>query len=317
LALTADITVADTNDFRTIGQAIIGGRNFTLHDDETVPLVAVINQTMARHNWPSQNPFGQRIAFRFKPDTWITIVGVVADTREYGLAKPTTSEICMPMAQNYPNSVTAGVGGFTGNLMVRSPLDPAVMTPSIREAMRDVDPFIGLDQIATFEHFQFDSVAAPRVTTTLLGVLAALALLISTSGIAAVMMLSVTQRTRELGIRVALGAERRRIVAMVLRQGLMLAVIGIAAGICGAMALTRLLATLLYATSPTDARDVSGRLTFVPRGRRSGVLRSGSPGDSDRSVDRSAQRVEGVRSRAVGSQKRTANPRGDCVTIEY
>jgi putative ABC transport system permease protein len=252
LAPTVDITVADTNYFQTIGQAIIAGRDFTLHDDGTVPLVAVINQTMARHNWPSEDPVGQRIAFAFKPDAWITIVGVVADTREYGLAKPTKSEIYMPMAQNYPNSVTAGVGGFTGNLIVRTPLDPAVMTALIREAMRDVDPFIGLDQVGTLEHFQYESVAAPRVTTTLLGVFAALALLISTSGIAAVMTLSVTQRTRELGIRMALGAERRTIIAMVLRQGLALALIGIAAGICGAMALTRLLATLLYATSPTD-----------------------------------------------------------------
>jgi putative ABC transport system permease protein len=126
------------------------------------------------------------------------------------------------------------------------------MTPLIREAMRDVDPFMGLDQIGTLEHFQYESIAAPRVTTTLLGVFAALALLISSSGIAAVMTLSVTQRTRELGIRMALGAERRTIVSMVVRQGLALALVGIAVGVCGAMALTRLLTTLLYATSPTD-----------------------------------------------------------------
>jgi len=252
LAPTVDITVADTNYFQTIGQAIVAGRDFSLHDDESVPLVAVINQTMARYNWPSGDAVGQHIAFAFKPDTWIAIVGVVADTREYGLAKPAKSEIYMPMAQNYPNAVTAGVGGFTGNLIVRSPLDPAVMTLLIREAMRDVDPFIGLDQIGTLEHFQYESIAAPRVTTTLLGVFAALALLISSSGIAAVMTLSVTQRTRELGIRMALGAERRTIVSMVVRQGLALALVGIAVGVCGAIALTRLLTTLLYATSPTD-----------------------------------------------------------------
>jgi putative ABC transport system permease protein len=252
LGPTVDITVADTSYFQTIGQAIVAGRDFSLHDDDKVPLVAVINQTMARHNWPSGDAVGQRIAFAFKPDTLITIVGVVADTREYGLANPAKSEIYMPMAQNYPNAITAGVGGFTGNLIVRSPLDPAVMTPLIREAMRDVDPFMGLDQIGTLEHFQYESIAAPRVTTTLLGVFAALALLISSSGIAAVMTLSVTQRTRELGIRMALGAERRTIVSMVVRQGLALALVGIAVGVCGAMALTRLLTTLLYATSPTD-----------------------------------------------------------------
>jgi ABC-type antimicrobial peptide transport system permease subunit len=200
---------------------------------------------------------GQRIAFAFKPDTWIEIIGVVADTHEYGLAKPTKEEIYMPMAQNYPNSLTAAVGGFTGCLIVRTSFDPALVTPLVRAAMADIDPFIGLDQIATIESFQYESMAPPRVTTTLLGIFAALALLISTSGIAAVMTLAVTQRTKELGIRIALGAERSSIVAMVVRQGLSLAILGVAVGICGAMALTRLLSSLLYATSPTDV------LTFL------------------------------------------------------
>jgi putative ABC transport system permease protein len=276
---TVDITVADSNYFETIRQPVIAGRDFTMHDDDTVPPVAVINQTMAltiaqtaaqtmsHHGWPSQDAVGQRIAFAFKPDTWITIVGVVADTREYGLASPTKNEIYMPMAQNFPDSRAATVGGFTGNLIVRSALDPSAMTPLIRAALGDVDPFMGLDQIGTLEHFQYESVAAPRVTTTLLGVFAALALLISSSGIAAVMTLSVTERHRELGIRMALGAERGTIVAMVVRRGLALAFIGIAAGICGAMALTRLLATLLYSTSPTDvATFLAVSLVFLAVG---------------------------------------------------
>jgi putative ABC transport system permease protein len=207
---------------------------------------------MARHNWPSQSAVGQRIAFAFKPDAWIDIIGVVADTREYGLANPAKSEIYMPMAQNFPNSHTATVGGFTGNLIVRSPLDPSALTPVLRAALADVDPFMGLDQIGTLEHFQYESIAAPRVTATLLGVFAALALLISASGIAAVMTLSVTERNRELGIRMALGAERSGLVAMVVRQGIALALIGTILGVCGAIALTRVLSTLLYETSPTD-----------------------------------------------------------------
>jgi putative ABC transport system permease protein len=257
LAPTVDITVTDSNYFQTIGQPVVAGRFFTEHDDSKSVPVAVVNETMARRNWPSSDPVGQRIAFAFKPDAWITIVGVVSDTHEYGLAKPTKSEIYMPMAQNFPNTVTATVGGFTGNLILRTAYDPSAAAPLVRAALRDVDPFMGLDQIGTIENFQYESMAAPRVTTTLLGVFAALALLISTSGIAAVMTLSVTQRTRELGIRMALGAERRSIVAMVVRQGLWLALLGVAAGICGAMALTRLLSSLLYATSPTDV------LTFL------------------------------------------------------
>jgi putative ABC transport system permease protein len=188
---------------------------------------------------------------------WIEIIGVTADTHEYGLARPTKDEIYMPMAQNYPNSVTAAVGGFTGNLIVRTSFEPTAVTPLVRAAMNDIDPFIGLDEIGTIEGFQYESMAPPRVTAMLLGIFAALALLISASGIAAVMTLAVTQRTKELGIRIALGADRSSIVAMVVRQGLLLAILGVAVGICGAMALTRLLSSLLFATSPTDV------LTFL------------------------------------------------------
>ena len=244
LAPSVDITIADPYYFQTIGQPLLGGRVFTPHDDATALRVAVINQTMARHRWQAEDPIGQRVAFNFQPDQWVTIVGVVNDTREYGLATPTKDEIYLPMAQ---------LGGFASQLIVRTAYDPSVVTPLIRAALHQVDPFIALDQIATLEHFQYESMAPPRVTTSLLGLFAALALLISSVGIASVMTVSVTQRTRELGIRMALGAERKAIVAMVMRQGLLLASLGVIAGICGAVALTHLLSTLLYATSPTDA----------------------------------------------------------------
>jgi putative ABC transport system permease protein len=164
------------------------------------------------------------------------------------LASPTKDEIYLPTAQQ---------GGFSNYLIVRTAFEPAAATPLIRAAVREVDPFIGLDQIGTMEQFEYESMAPPRVTTTLLGMLAALALTISIGGISAVMTLSVTQRSRELGIRMALGAERSSIVSLVVRQGLRLTAIGVAIGIAGAMALTRLLATLLYATSPTD------KITFL------------------------------------------------------
>jgi putative ABC transport system permease protein len=243
LGPAVDITIADSDYFQTIGQPLIAGRVFSQHDEATGLRVAVINQTMARHRWQSEDPIGQRIAFNFQPDQWITIVGVVNDTREYGLASPTKDEMYLPMAQQ---------GGFTSHLIVRTSYDPSVATPLIRAAIHRVDPFIALDQIATLEHFQYESMAPPRVTARLLGLFAALALLISSGGIAAVMTVSVTQRTRELGIRMALGAQRKTIVAMVMREGLMLASLGIVVGICGALALTRLLSTLLYATNPTD-----------------------------------------------------------------
>jgi putative ABC transport system permease protein len=243
LAPAVDITIADPYYFQTIGQPLMNGRVFTQHDDATALRVAVINQTMARHRWQSDNPIGQRVAFNFQPDQWVTIVGVVNDTREYGLASPTKDEMYLPMAQQ---------GGFTSHMVLRTSYDPSVATSLIRAALHQVDPFIALDQIATLEHFQYESMAPPRVTTRLLGLFAALALLISSGGIAAVMTVAVTQRTRELGIRMALGAGRKTIVAMVIREGLVLTSLGVAAGICGARALTHLLSTLLYSISPTD-----------------------------------------------------------------
>jgi ABC-type antimicrobial peptide transport system permease subunit len=205
--------------------------------------VAVINQAMAKHRWPGEDPIGQRVAFSFQPDHWITIVGVVSDTREYGLAAPTKDELYLPTAQQ---------GGFSSNLIVRTTFDPEAAAPMIRTAIQNVDPFIGLDQMGTLEHFEYESMAPPRVTATLLGIFAGLALLISVGGIAAVMTLNVTQRSRELGIRMALGARRSSIVGMVVRQCLVLSAVGVGVGIVGAILLTRLLATLLYATSPTD-----------------------------------------------------------------
>jgi len=243
LAPQVDITNADENYFTTIGQPLLAGRLFTERDSSNAPPVAVINQTLARRRWPTENPIGQRVAFGFQPDAWIEIVGVVGDTREYGLANPTKDEIYLPVAQQ---------GSFSSNLIVRLASEPAAAAPAIREAIRQVDPLIGIDQVGTLDQFERESMAPPRVTTTLLAVFAALALLMSVSGIASVLSLSVTQRSRELGIRMALGAARGAIVAEVMRQGLGLVAVGIVFGLGGAKALTSLLSTLLYGVSPTD-----------------------------------------------------------------
>ncbi len=241
LAAIVDITVVSPDYFATIRQPILEGRNFTEHDDADAPGVGVINQTMAHHRWPMEDPTGKRVTFD-GGKTWIKIIGVVGDTKEYGLARPMGDELYLPLNQ----------AGFVGNLVVRTALDPLTVSPLIRSALHEVDPQLAVDQIATVESLEHESFASPRVMTMLLGLFAALALVISASGIAAVMALSVSQRTRELGIRMALGAERDSILAMVVRQGLGLAFIGTAVGIVGAIALTHLLSSLLYATSPTD-----------------------------------------------------------------
>ncbi|HEY2014867.1 MAG TPA: ABC transporter permease [Bryobacteraceae bacterium] len=249
LAPQVDVTAVSAGYFQTIRQPLVQGRDFTEHDDPNALLVAIINQTMKRHRWPSEDPVGKRISFDQRQH-WVTVVGVVSDVKEYGLARAVKDEVYTPSIQN--------PGGFVSNLIVRTMSDPSGLTPAVRAALHDVDPQLAVDRVQTVEHLQQESVASPRVTTILLGLFAGLALVISASGIAAVMALSVTQRRSELGIRMALGASRESVLGMVVRQGLALAVIGTAVGVVGAIAVTRLLSTLLYATSPTDVFTFAG-----------------------------------------------------------
>jgi putative ABC transport system permease protein len=246
IAPLVDIIMASPEYFATLRQPLFEGRNFTYQDNEKAPQVAIVNRTMARHRWPVENPVGKRITFD-EGKNWTTIVGVVGDTTEYGPSQPVQDELYVPIDQS----------GFSGDLLVRTAMDPMSIAPIIRSAIHALDPLIAFDRINTITAFAQDSVTAPRVTTILLGLFAAVAVVISASGIAAVMALAVTERTHELGIRMALGAQRQSILRMIVGQGIALAAIGTALGIVGALALTRILSSLLYATSPTDLATFS------------------------------------------------------------
>jgi predicted permease len=228
--------------FETIRQPLLRGRSFNDHDDTDALKVGIVNQIMARHRWPTEDPIGKRVSFD-EGKTWITVVGVIGDAREYGLEHPAKDEFYTPIAQS----------GTGTNLVVRTMTEPESIAPLIRTAIHDVDPYLAVDQVETLEHLRSESVASPRVTTILLGIFAALALLISASGIVGIMALSVSQRTRELGIRMALGQPKSSVVHLVVRQGLAVAVTGTALGLMGALVLGRLLSSLLFETSPTDA----------------------------------------------------------------
>jgi predicted permease len=241
LAPTVDFTIVSPGYFSTLRQPIIKGRDFNERDDANAPIVVVINQALARHRFANEDPIGKRLYIP-GPNRWVTIVGIAADAKEYSLDRPVLDEV-------YQNSFQRG---FANTLVIRTTVNPTVLIPMVRSAIHDVYSQTAVDRVSTVERLQYESMASPRVMTILLGIFAALALLISASGIAAVMALSVSQRTRELGIRMALGASRGGIVGMVVRQGLVLAMIGTLLGIGGAAALTQFLSTLLYATSPAD-----------------------------------------------------------------
>ncbi|HKQ76118.1 MAG TPA: ABC transporter permease [Blastocatellia bacterium] len=236
-----DFRIASPDYFKTIRLPLLKGRLFTEADDAEAQQVAVINQSLARHRWADEDPVGKRISFD-QGGKWITIVGVVGDVRQYGLNREPTDELYRPLRQ------TSG----SSNLLVRTAVSPAVMIQQMRQAVYAVDPENAIDQAQTLESARNESIASPRLTAVLLGLFASLALLITAAGIAGVMALTVSQRTHEIGIRMALGASAGRVLQLVLRQGLTLVLIGLALGMAGAFALTRLMSTLLFAVEPTD-----------------------------------------------------------------
>jgi len=241
-----DLTLVSPDYFNAIRQPLLEGRFFTDHDDHKAVTVGIVNQTMRHHFWPAEDPIGKRITLD-QGQTWITIAGVVGDAREYGLQHDVLDEVYVPVKQF----------GGAGRLIVRTAADPMSMVSLVRAALHDVDPQLAIDQVDSMDRLEQDSLTSPRTTTILLGIFAGLALLISATGIAGVMALSINQRAHELGIRLALGQSKGSVLEMVVRQGLTLAVMGTILGIMGALALARLLSSLLYQTSPTDALTYS------------------------------------------------------------
>jgi putative ABC transport system permease protein len=233
--------------FRTLGIPLRKGRLFTEKDDEKAPIVVIINEAMKRQLWPNEDPIGKRVT-NDGGEHWGQIVGVVGDVREFGLDHPPVSELYVPQAKS----------PAPGTLLVRTAAEPRRMAKALTAAVHEVDPQTAVTRILTLEQARYESMASPRVTASLLGIFAGLALVIATAGIGGIMALMVSQRVREIGIRIALGARPASILQMVLRQGMLLAVLGVGIGIAGAVALTGLLKSLLFEVPPTDVLTFSG-----------------------------------------------------------
>jgi len=232
---------------RTLGVRLLGGRDFTDVDSETAPKVALINARLARDLFPGQDPVGKRF-INGRPDparrlVWTTIVGVVDDTRMYGLANPSRLEIYRPLAQGAPDEM---------HLIVKSRIEPTALTSSIRSVLASIDRNQPITSISTMDQLVQKSVGSRRVTLILLGVFSALALVLAGIGIYGVISYSVAQRTREIGIRMALGARREDVMKMILLQGGRIAAAGVVSGMLAAFGLTRYLEKLLFSVSPGD-----------------------------------------------------------------
>ena len=238
---TTDVRVASDRYFETIGIPLVSGRVFNRFDTQESLPVAVINSAMARY-WQGQNPLGTRISTNRK--TWFTVVGIVGDVRQFGLAVPTVAQIYIPLSQSPFN--------FAGQVLLRTAGDPARLEGTLRRTVHDVDPNQPVESVRTLDDLRAEALAAPRLTATLLAIFAGLALVMTLAGIGGVIATSVTARTREFGVRMALGAGRETVLAMVVRQGVTLVAIGLAIGLAGALALSRVLSAYLYQTTPHD-----------------------------------------------------------------
>lgn len=239
----AAVSVVTPGYFGTMGIPLVKGRALTDHDRGNTPLVTVINQTLAKQFFPDIDPIGQKLFVMWGRKAPYEIVGVVGDTKQTGLEKDPMPTVFFADAQE-PN------GG--GTLMIRTAADPMGLARMIEDQIHSYDKNQPIADVKLMDVFLSKAVARPRFQSVLIGVFAGLALLLAAIGIFGVMSYSVAQRTNEIGLRMALGAQRGQILKLVVGQGALLALIGIAAGLAGALALTRVLRSLLFQVSTTD-----------------------------------------------------------------
>ncbi|MCI0489560.1 MAG: ABC transporter permease [Blastocatellia bacterium] len=229
--------------FRAMAIPLIGGRYFTDSDSADAQQVAIINQALARRFYPNEDPLGKRISFGCKEGFCRTIVGVVGDIRQESLTADITPEIYLPALQN-------PIRGMT--LVVRTASDPLSLAGAVRSQILAVDPGQPVSEIKTLDQHMADSVSQSRSMMFMFGAFAALALILAVLGIYGVMSYTVTQRTHEIGIRMALGARSGDVMRLIVGRGMAMALIGVGIGLAAAYFLTRLMESLLYGVTATD-----------------------------------------------------------------
>ncbi|MGH7511371.1 MAG: ABC transporter permease [Gemmatimonadales bacterium] len=253
-AIQSDMRLATPGYFRTMGLRLRSGRAFTAQDRAGAPLVMVINQTLARRAWSGQDPIGKRVACcEPGPDggpNWKTVVGVVADVHARGLGREAPPEFYLPMAQS-PKAAWRWVDR-TMTLAVRTAGEPMAAAPAMRDAVWGLDRSLPVYNIATMGDRRTESMASARFSTLLLTAFGGIALLLAAIGVYGVISYGVTQRAQEIGIRVALGAGRARVLRLVVGHAAALTGVGLLLGLGGAMLLSRLMGGLLFQVSPTD-----------------------------------------------------------------
>ena len=237
--------------FRTMRMRLVKGRELTDQDHARAPAAVVVNEALARQYWPGEDPVGRKVDVDM---TDATIVGVVADVHHTGPAGSAGAEMYLP----YTQFITRG-----GWLVLRTSGSPAALSPSLRQVVRQVDANLPLSSIAPMSQLLDRTISQARFLATLLGGFAALAVLLTLFGIYSVLSFSVSRRTREIGVRIAVGAGHRTVLAMILRQSVSIVMVGIAAGVMLAAAVARLIRTLLFGVGPADAASYIGMAALI------------------------------------------------------
>ena len=234
-----DFNAVGPDYFRTIGATLAAGREFTARDTTGAPPVVMVNEATARRYWPGQNAVGKRI----KRGAWLEVVGVVRDTRVKKVSAAATPTIYLPLLQNYTSDVT---------VHVRSAADPRAMLARVRQDIQAIDPAVSVFNLQTLSAQKDGSLYAERLSAMLLALVGALALALVAIGLYGLLSYAVAERTREIGIRMALGARRGDVLTLVIRRGLVLTVAGSVAGVALSLAAVRGIERLLFGVSPTD-----------------------------------------------------------------
>ena len=230
------------NYFDTMGIPFIRGRKFGNEDRADSPTAVIINQNMANRFWPNQDPLGKQVKF-VEDDSFGTIVGIVGDAKQYWMEEQQRPQLYIPFSQN---------PGIFATLVMRTTVEPLSLSEQVRQAVWKVDPDQPMWKIRTVEFLVSRSVADRKFLMALMGIFASLALVLTTIGLYGVISYLVNQRTQEIGIRMALGAQMGHIMRMVLKQGMVLVITGVVLGLAASWVLTRLIQRLLFQVSATD-----------------------------------------------------------------
>src|SRR5262245_14688344 len=236
--------------FGTMGIPIIAGRGFERTDNASQGKVVIVNETLAKRIWRGQNPIGQRLrppggSFGASDDAWHTVIGVAKDVRQRGVERPAGTELYVSLDQH-------SVSPPSMNVVMRTTLPPAALSGAIEQVVRELDAAVPVVRLRDMDSVFAESIRRPRLLAQLLGAFAGLALLLAAIGTYGVLSYMVTERRREIGIRVALGATRSNVLTQIMKQGLQVTAIGGAIGLAGALAVNRLIASLLFGVQPTD-----------------------------------------------------------------